>query len=130
LQRGACSFIESKIHLIKSPPGRPQAGRKSTCEENGKKREEEIWIEGGEEDGAGRRQQFQIGVFAAFSAWPYQVSLRRFYFAGENQFFVLIIQLFGLFAPHAKRTAKSTDSGSSVANDGPPKIAPKEDGRE
>jgi hypothetical protein len=72
LQRGTCGFIESKIDLVKSPPERPQAGRKSPGEENGKRREEEIWTERGEEDGAVRKQQFQIGVFTPFSAWPCQ----------------------------------------------------------
>ena len=47
-----CGFIESKNDFVKRPPKRPQAGRKST----------------GEEDGAERRQQFQIGVFTPFSA--------------------------------------------------------------
>jgi hypothetical protein len=73
LQRMACGFIESKMNLVKRPPGRPQAGRKSPSEEDGKRREEEIWTEGGEEDGAGRRQQFQTGVFTPFSARPCQI---------------------------------------------------------
>jgi hypothetical protein len=38
----------------------------------GNRREEEILVERGEEDGTGRRQQFQTGVFTAFSAWPFQ----------------------------------------------------------
>jgi hypothetical protein len=65
-------FIESKAALVKTSPGPPQAGTKSTGEEDGKRREEEIWTERVEEDGAGRRQQFQIGVFTAFSARPCQ----------------------------------------------------------
>jgi hypothetical protein len=56
--------------LEKSLPARPQAGRKSIGEEDGKRREEEIWTERGKEDGAGRRQQFQTGVFTPFSARP------------------------------------------------------------
>jgi hypothetical protein len=75
LQRGACGFIESKIPLVKSAPKRPQAGRKSTAEEDGKRREEEVLVEGGEEDGTGRRKQFQIGVFTPFSARPCQFYL-------------------------------------------------------
>jgi hypothetical protein len=67
LQRGACGFIESKNPLVKSPPERPQAGTKSTAEEDGKRREEDLLVEPGEEDGAGRRQQFQTGVFTSFS---------------------------------------------------------------
>jgi hypothetical protein len=72
LQREAGGFIESKILLVKSPSNRPQAGRKSTAQEDGKRREEETSVEGEEEDGAGRRQQFQIGVFTPFSAWACQ----------------------------------------------------------
>jgi hypothetical protein len=72
LQREACGFIESKIPLLKSPPERPQAGRKSPSEEAGKRREEDLLMERGEEDGAGRRQQFQTGVFTPFSARPCQ----------------------------------------------------------
>jgi hypothetical protein len=71
-----CGFIESKIPLVKSPAERPQVGRKSTGEEDGKIREEEVWTERGEEDGAGRRQQFQIGVFTPFSARPCQKPLK------------------------------------------------------
>jgi hypothetical protein len=79
LQRGACGFIESKNPLVKSPPERPQAGTKSTAEEDGKRREEEIWTERREEDETRRRQQFQTGVFTPFSARPCQ-SLNFFFF--------------------------------------------------
>jgi hypothetical protein len=51
LQRTACGFIESKNPLVKSLAERPQAGRKSTGEEDGKRREEEVWTERGEEEG-------------------------------------------------------------------------------
>jgi hypothetical protein len=67
LQRTACGFIESKTFLVKSLPEQPQAGRKSTGEEDGKRRKEEILVEGGEEDSAIRKQQFQTGIFTAFS---------------------------------------------------------------
>jgi hypothetical protein len=53
--------------LEKSLPARPQAGRKSIGEEDGKRREEEILVEFGEEDGAGRKQQFQTAIFTPFS---------------------------------------------------------------
>src|SRR6266436_1600624 len=52
-----------QIPLVKSAHEGPQAGRKSTAEEDGKRREEEILVEREEEDRTGRRQQFQIGVF-------------------------------------------------------------------
>jgi hypothetical protein len=72
LQREACGFIESKIPLVRSPPERPQAGRKSTAKEDGKRREEDLLVERGEKDEAGRRQHFQTGVFTPFSARPCQ----------------------------------------------------------
>jgi hypothetical protein len=72
LQREACGFIESKIPLVKSPPERPQAGRKSPAEEDGKRRKEDLLVERWEEEGAGRKQQFQTGVFTPFSARPCQ----------------------------------------------------------
>jgi len=43
--------------------GRPEIGRKSTAEENGKRRKEELLVEGGEEDVTGRGQHFPTGVF-------------------------------------------------------------------
>jgi hypothetical protein len=63
----AAGFMGSKNHLVKSLPARPQAGRKSIGEKDGKRREEEILAELGEEDGAGRKQQFQTGIFTPFS---------------------------------------------------------------
>jgi hypothetical protein len=52
---------------LKRPTGRPQIGRKCGGDENGKRREEEILVERGEEDGSLKKQHFQIGVFTPFS---------------------------------------------------------------
>ncbi len=55
-------------------------------EEDGKRREEEIWTERGEENGTGRKQQFQTGVFTPFSARRCQptalLSKRPFFYFG------------------------------------------------
>jgi hypothetical protein len=61
------SFIELKSLPVKSPAERAQAARKSGRNEDGKRREEEILVEPREEDGPGRRQQFQIGRFTPYS---------------------------------------------------------------
>jgi hypothetical protein len=63
----ACGFMRSKSLPLKRLNVRPQAGRKSTGEEDGKRREEEILVEGEEENGNLRKQHFQIGVFTTFS---------------------------------------------------------------
>jgi hypothetical protein len=47
--------MELKNLPVKSPNAPAQAGRKSKREQDGKRREEEIFPEGWEEDGAGRR---------------------------------------------------------------------------
>jgi hypothetical protein len=61
-----------RLHGVENPPHkRPaaslQTGRKSTGEEDGKRREQYDFDELGEEDGTGRRQQFQTGEFTPYS---------------------------------------------------------------
>jgi hypothetical protein len=51
----------------RSSASRQQAGRKSEAEEDGERREEEILSVNGEEDGTGRRPQFQIARFTPYS---------------------------------------------------------------
>jgi hypothetical protein len=60
-------FIESKSLPLKTPLGDRKPERKSTSEEDGKRREEEILVERGEENGRLRKQHFQTGVFTPFS---------------------------------------------------------------
>jgi hypothetical protein len=63
-----------RLHLvetasIKMSKSQRQAGRKSAAEENGKRREENILRAKREENGTGRRQQFQTAIITPFSAW-------------------------------------------------------------
>ena len=62
---------------VKSPARRAQAGRKSGGEPDGKRREEEILLECWEEDGAGRKQQNQIGGFTPYSDQRSQTTCSR-----------------------------------------------------
>jgi len=66
-----------RLHLvetasIKMSKSQRQAGRKSAAEENGKRREENILRAKREENGTGRRQQFQTAIITPFSAWRSQ----------------------------------------------------------
>jgi hypothetical protein len=60
-------FIGWKTLPNKSSAAGRQAGRKSTGEEDGKKKRTRNFAELGEEDGAGRKQQFQTGEFTPYS---------------------------------------------------------------
>jgi len=56
------------LHRVENPPHKSpaaslQTGRKSAGEEDRKRREQNDFDEVGEEDGTGRRQQFQTGEF-------------------------------------------------------------------
>jgi hypothetical protein len=55
LQREAGGFINFKNLPVRSPPVRPQAGRKTSREEDGEKKRRRDFERTGEEDGAERR---------------------------------------------------------------------------